>query len=404
MFQRLFHYFVGRRHFWRHASFGEVAELYISRMLRIVGINVAAGFASIYLYQLGYSLLTLTSLWIAYFIMKAVIAYVAARYVAFFGPKHGILLSNFIYIPAMVALSFAEQLGGVAIAVWLISLAISTTMYQISYTVDFSKVKSLNHAGKELGFMNIFERLAAALSPVVGGIIALFFGPQTIMWVGALVFLLSAMPLFFTGEQTHTRRKLSFAGFPFRANMWNFVSRSGVGFDLATTTFVWSMFIVVTIFPGFGDEIYVTLGALSAVTVMAAIITSYVYGRIIDRRRGGQLLRVSVLVNALVHASRPFVTTPPLAVVTNVANEIGSAGYGLPQMRGMFDAADNSGHRVVYMLFAELFADLGGLLAVSVLHLMVWRFGEANALHDFFFVAAIAVLAIGFARYRIYTK
>ena len=56
MIQKFFHSLLVRRHFWRHASLSEVAELYVSRMLRMAALNIAGVFMSIYLYQLGYSI------------------------------------------------------------------------------------------------------------------------------------------------------------------------------------------------------------------------------------------------------------------------------------------------------------------------------------------------------------
>lgn len=404
MLQNIFHFIVGRRHYWRTVSFSEVGELYISRILRIIGVYVASGFASVYLYQLGYSLSTIAFLWVGYYTLKLPIGYFASKFVAYYGPKHGILISNFLYIPALLALSFIGDFGHTALAVWFVSLALSATTYQISYMVDFSKVKSLEHAGKEIGFMNIFERLAVAISPLVGGMIALIFGPQTIMLVGAFIFLLSAGPLFMTGERTHTHRSFSLRDFPFRANMSGLLTKYGMGVDIFSTATAWGLFIVIIVFPGFGNEIYLTLGALAAVTIVAAIISSYIYGRLIDRRRGGDLLRISAVSNGLVHALRPFMNTPLLVIVTNILNELSTAGVNMPYMRGIFDAADSSGNRVAYMFYSEMISDIGAGMAALFLGILVLMLGETSAFIAFFISISFVTSTVGFARFTIYRK
>lgn len=404
MMKNIFSILIRRRHYWRHASYSEIAELYVSRSLRIIGINIAAGFTSIYLYQLGYSLITISLLWAFYFVLKIIALRLAASYAAYFGPKHGILVSNMLYVPAMLAISFVEDFGIGAILVWVVSLALSTALYGLSYNIDFSKIKSLEHAGKEIGFMNIFEKLAVGLSPIVGGLVALLFGPRTVMLVGALVFLISAVPLFKTGEQVGLRQKLNFTGFPWRATIRSLLSGVGVGFDYVATTFAWILFIAIVIFTGFGNEIYLLIGALASITVLVAVFTSYIYGRLIDKSRGGELLKYSVVLNSLIHVSRIFVANPAAVVSTNVVNEISTSGVKMPYLRGIFDTADISGSRTIYLSLVDMFSAVGASIAYIFLAICVAFMGDADGLRAFFGIAAIGSLIMGTAKFRLFRK
>ncbi len=56
MVERFFQYFIRSTHFWRTLGYRELAELYTSRMLRVMAMQMAGVFAAVYLYQLGYSL------------------------------------------------------------------------------------------------------------------------------------------------------------------------------------------------------------------------------------------------------------------------------------------------------------------------------------------------------------
>ena len=56
MIHRASNSLLKRRHFWRYASFSEVAELYASRLLRIFALNMISLFIAVYLYNQGYSL------------------------------------------------------------------------------------------------------------------------------------------------------------------------------------------------------------------------------------------------------------------------------------------------------------------------------------------------------------
>lgn len=404
MIKTIIYKLLERRHFWRYASFSEVAELYTSRTLRVVGTYIASGFATVYLYQIGYSLAFIMAFWGVYFSFKIVISYFAALFAARYGPKHGILISNILYIPAMVSLGFVPDVGFAAIVVWGIFMSISATIYQLCYFIDFSKVKSVEHAGKEIGFMNILEKIAIGISPIVGGLIALFFGPQIVMWVAAVIFALAAVPLLKSAEQTHTHQKITIRGFPWRMALRSIVAQVGVGFDVVATSHVWGLFIAIIIFPLLGDEIYVTLGTLSSVTILAAVGISYSYGKLIDRNRGGDLLKISVIVNALVHASRPFAAGSGAIVATNVANEVATTGIHMAYTRGLFDTADLSGHRIVYLLLIEMAANLGAAFACFVLLLCIMLLGDNDGLRIFYFVTAAAVLVVGTAHFRLYRR
>lgn len=404
MMQSIFHRLLERRHFWRYASFDEIAELYASRTMRVIAMNIVAGFTSVYLFEAGYNLQFIMGFWFAYYVLSAIVAFFASFFVARFGPKHGTLISNLLYVPALIALGFMPVFGVVSIVLWGVFMAVSATISRVSYMTDFSKVKNAQHAGKEIAYMNILEKVSIGVSPLIGGFIALWFGLQIVIWVAALLFALAAVPLFRTIEPTKTRQKIQFAGFPWRNTYRCIVAQSGVGFDLVTTGVVWSMFIVIVVFPGAGWDIYVKLGALSSVTIIADIAASYAYGKLIDGRRGGSLLRFSVIANGLVHAFRPFVNTPAAIVGTNIANEAETTGYNMAFLRGVFDTADYSGSRILYLAMNDIVMYSGAAIACAILFLLSSSMGSVIGMKAYFFVAAGAVLIIGTAHFRLYRK
>ena len=180
MIQQIIHRLLLRRHFWRYASFSEVAELYASRTLRLFALRIVTTFTSVYLFLEGYSLIFLAFFWAAFYLVKVVFSYPSARIIAHFGPKHATLYSNIISAVGMVFLPFTAEYGLYALVPWLVLQALSGTLNDLSYLVDFSKVKNIEHAGKEIGYMNIFEKVASGLSPVIGGFLAFWFGPEII--------------------------------------------------------------------------------------------------------------------------------------------------------------------------------------------------------------------------------
>ena len=404
MLQNLIHRFLLRRHFWRHATFSEVAELYASRTLRVMAINIASVLMSVYLYQNGYSLVFIAGYWSLYYFLKIFITFPAAKYIARFGPKHAILLSNLLYIPAMIIFSFVPTWGISAIVLTGILQALSATIYDLGYLVDFSKVKNAEHAGKEIAYMNILEKLAKGLSPLIGGLLAYLISPEVTMWAAAGLFAIASVPLMQTAELQKSRYGLVFRGFPWRMAWRSMVAETGVGFDVVASGTVWSLLVAIAILGVNGNEVYAQLGALLSVVMLVAIISSYAYGRMIDRRRGGELLLFSVIADSIVHATRPFITSVGVTVSTNIANEMATTGYAMAFTRGIFDTADASGHRITYLACIEVMANFGALLAGLLFLAFVTWYGDIDGMRNFFFAAALIVLVIAIPKFALYRR
>lgn len=404
MIKTIIHRLLLRRHFWRYANFSEVAELYASSMLRKLAINIAAAFMSVFLLQNGYSILFIAGFWGLYYFLKIFMAFPAAIYASKFGPKHGILISNLLYIPAMILFTLVPEWGFGAIVASGLLQGASATMYNICYYINFSKIKSVEHAGKEIAYMNIVEKIATGLSPLIGGLLAFMAGPEASMWAAALLFAVAALPLLRTAEPPKSRQKLVFRGFPWRMTWRSLVAEIGLGFDVVASGIVWSLLVAVAILGTTGNEVYAQLGILLSIVLLATIVSSYAYGKLIDSRRGGELMRVSVVANSLVHLVRPFVGNVGVTLGVNVANEVATTGYSLAYTRGMFDTADISGHRVTYLACIEIMANLGAALAGLALMLCVLAFGDVQGMRSFFFVAAAAVLIIATPKFQLYRK
>lgn len=406
MVRKFFHTLLLRRHFWRYATFSEVSELYVSRMLRMAALYLAASFMSIYLYQLGYSIGAIALFWAGFFFFKTLIALPVARFIAWIGPKHAILISNLLYIPAMIAFALLPTYGTWLLFVSLVFQASSATMYSIAYLIDFSKVKSTEHAGKEIAYMNIFEKITTGLSPLVGGLIAFLFGPQVVLVIAAILFAAAAAPLFKTGEPVKVNQKLTFKGFPWKLLFRHSLAQVSVGFDVFASGTVWTLYVAVIILglTSESNSVYAITGILVSVVFVVAIVASYTYGRIIDRSRGGDLMKAGAIGNALTHLIRPFVVSPVTVAGMNAANELATTAYTLPYTRAVFDNADISGARVTYLGLVELQSNFGAALGASILAVIALYATEQFSLQSFFFIAAAVALLVLTARFPLYKK
>lgn len=403
MIQFFINRLLSRRHFWRYATFSEVGELYAARLLRMTANSLVSVFVAVFLYKSGYSLVYIASFYALYFAFKAIfIAVPAALLTARIGPKHGMFIANLCAIPALVSLPLLPHIGEWALVIFTVFQGTSITLYGICHLVDFSKVKHDNHAGKEISFMNIMDKIAAGISPLVGGLIAWLASPEVTMWIAAGLFLVAALPLLRTAEPVQVGQRLSFKGYPWRETWRSLVANVAVGADTTATVVVWPLFLTVVVFASSGSSVYAQIGGLATVTLFVGFIASRMYGILIDRRRGGELLRYATIANSLTHAIRPFIATPVAAALANVINETATTGHSMSFMRGMFDLADRSGHRIAYLFLIELTLNIGSCIASVTLLVFAMLVQEPTALRMTFFVAAVLTLFIMSAKFPLY--
>jgi hypothetical protein len=370
--------------------------------LRLAAINIGAGFTSVYLLKNNYDLIFIMIFWALIYFSKSLIAPFAGILVSRIGAAKGTFVSNILYIPAMMALGFMPELGFISIVVFAFCMGISVTLYEVCYFVEFSIIKNPEHAGKEIGFMNILEKVAISLSPVIGGVIALVFGAPTTMWVASILFALAALPLLRKTDAAEKQQHISIHGFPWKMALPSIMAKAATGFDLVASSIVWGLFLTIYVFPNAGDNIYVILGALSSVTVLVAIVTSIWYGKTIDKNKGGNLLKVGVVSNSMVHVSRIFISSPFDALGINVVNEAATTAQNMAFLRGMFDTADISGHRIMYLVAVDMMNNIGATVACIAMILCAASLNGPIEFRVFFGIAAFVILFVSTARFPIY--
>jgi len=385
------------RHYWRGVSFDEIAELYASRLITIFAINTVNLFAAIYLYKLGYNFVFIALFYALFFAVRALSAPLAAKYVAYYGPKHGVLASSLLRIPSLIAFAWLPVAGGyslLSIALFGLFQQLSVGLYDISYLVDFSKVRHSEHSGKEIGVMQQMEKVARILSPLMGGLIASLWSPEATIIIASALFLVAAIPLFKTIEPTQLRGQIKMSGFPWRLAWRSLLSESAVGFDAIISGMVWTLFVAITVFSTFGNGVYASLGGLASLGTFASIIAVWVFGQIIDRHHGDVLLVLGTATNTVLHLVRPFTSSITGVMGMNIANESATSAYAMPFTRVMFDIADSSGFRIAYMMQIEIMVCGGAVLACLFFAACVSVWGNAMGCTVLFFIAAIYELLI----------
>ena len=215
------------------------------------------------------------------------------------------------------------------------------------------------------------------------------------MVAACILYIVSAGPLFLSPEQVMTRQRIIFRGFNWRATWRNFVSAAAIGVDQLSSMATWTLFVAIAIFGTTSNVVYAQIGGLMSIAFLASLVFSRLYGVIIDRKRGDELLRASVVGDFLLDLVRPFAATPFGVVLINVFNEALTSGYSMPYLKGQYDMADSlPGYRIVYMTLVDVAICLGATAFGVIATLLVIGFGDVRGIQVGYVVAAVLVLPI----------
>lgn len=345
-----------RRHFWRQVGFSELSELYIAIMLRGMAVSLTGLFVPMYMLRLGYDVTAVCMLVGWFFVFRACTDILSAYVIGAIGPKHTMVLG---YVFQLVSTSSFIVLKYVDLPIWFLGAlwGASATLFFVPFHVDFSKVKHTKHAGKELGYLNIMERVGSLLGPVVGGLVATLFGAQYTFALAVVVLFLGLVPLFQTAEPVRIHQKISFRTLKVDGLLRNYFAHAAFGVENTLSMLLWPLYLGALVLVT--NQGYAQLGVLLSTSFLVSIIAARLIGRRIDQNKGRRLLRQNAILNAGIHLLRPFVSSYGSALAINVANEAVTVGYRMPFVKGMYDAADDlPGHRIVYFASMEFVASV----------------------------------------------
>ena len=396
---------ISSQHFWRTASFSEMGQLHVARLVRTIAINLGAGLIAVYMYKIGYSLVFISLFWVAYFMLKVVIMLPLAQLIASIGPRKSIIISNFLYVPSMIAFMFVEQYAMPMLVITVIFQTSSAALYDMGYLVGLSRLsRDSSRGGRAVAMMKIAETVAKGLSPLIGGILAMLFDPRASLVVSLLFFVLASIPLIKMVDSMKTGFRLAPRGFNWKQATQSLLVQIPIGFDYYASTTAWSLFLVVLVFASGGNEVYAKLGALTSLILVVSLVSAYAYGKLIDKKAGGQLLVWTAIGSVVSNLFRVFVRTPIAAIGTNAAHEMMATGYSMAYTRGMMDTANQTGYRVFYVAMTQLTVNLGAGLAALVLAVIIALLGDSIGFSVFYAITSVVVIGIAFVRFSVYKK
>lgn len=354
MIRKVLHSIMAPRHPWRKVTFTELSEMYLAVFLRTVALTMVGVFVPLYLLKNGYNFTDVLGFYTLFYIFGMCYDIVVAHLIARFGPKHVMRVSFLLQVVFSLLLANLQSIP-FAVPILAVVASLASTMYFMPYHVDFSKIKHTEHGGKELGFLQVMERIASIIGPIGGGLLATFVAPQAAFWAAAAAMFFATIILMLTPEPMQTHQKLRFHGLKLSKEWRDYTSFAAICVDGTATISLWPVYLAAVVFAG---GAYVKIGGVASLSVLVAVVVAVPLGKLLDNQRGHLMIRYGTAVNAIIHLSRLSVTGITGAIAVAGVNEPVTLVYKMAYLKGYYDAADDHpGYRISYITAHEIVAD-----------------------------------------------
>ena len=385
------------RHPWRKVTFSELSEMYIAGLLKNFAAGLIGVFIPLYLLNNGYPIQMIFVYYSLVYFFLLPIDYLSAKLTARFGPKHVMRVGFFFQFLTAVLLSQIKILPAPILLIPLFH-AFSAGLYWTPYHVDLSKIKHNNHSGKELGWLQLMERIGGIIGPLSGGVLASRFGGSALFYAAAAVLAFAVVVLMLSKEPIQTKQKLVFKNL-FTMKEWrNSLSYMALVSENSMTVILWPTYLAVVVFP---IDPYVKIGLVASISVGVAASVALPLGRVLDKVNGSVMLKLGTTVNGIIHIGRLFATNLGLATAVAASNEPNTLVYRMAYLKGFYDDADNyPGQRIAYIAKSEIIAHFFCLLIWTSIAVVSIYVAEQTVFIIGFIIAALLSLLIQSQKYR----
>jgi MFS family permease len=277
----------------------------------------------------------------------------------------------------------------VLMAIGLVSLMITSTLYWSPFHIDFAEFSTKEKRGRQVSALFVMQHIIGVIGPIVSGLIILYYGYRATFMVGFILVLFSLVPLLFLPKQTvqyefgywQSFREL----FSKRFRSMSF-SMMAFGAENTIGIVVWPIFLY-TLFNG--D--YLDIGIFSAVIIVVTLLFQIFVGKETDKVSAQRMLRIGTGLYAIGWIWKGLVQTVVGVFAASTFHSLGSIFLQTPMDALTYEQAADAGHYIdEYTVLREMSLNIGRILILVFLLILSLSFSISVS----FFVAAVISLGI----------
>lgn len=372
-------------HHHRHTHHDELQELYWSRFSLALAGGLVSIFVPIYLLQQGVSFQSLLAFYLLLAACNVLLAPLSMQVLLYLGSNRSMALGSLFQIICYLLLA---TFGGQQSQLVLIAVmaAVANELYWPAFHANFSTAEDKKLAGKQVGFLTVVTGVAQALTPLIGGLIALAFGIKSLYIPAACIVLIGAVPLLLNSnvvtEKTYTLKRLRWH--EVRPDMVAIYGSSIAG--LVEQIF-WPLIIFLLL------NNVALMGGLTTITLVVSAAVAVWVGRSITKNGTRRYVNTSSIMVSIMNVFRLLATSVVAISGLNLFAGVVASLYGTAYTTAFYRNASRS-ERLSYLLASELVWHIGWVSVLGILYILSYSLAPRTVLLVGLVIASFASLLI----------
>jgi len=365
----------------------EINEFYWASAIKNFGINLVSLFGPIFIYQFfDNSLIWAILFYALQYGAYALVVPWSARLLGRVGLKKMMAMGNPFLGVYLIMLALAAGGGLIFIVIAFIAKVIYLSIFWPARHTDFARFSSEKKQARQVGVVNIIIAIIKTIAPVLGALIIVYLGFNSLFIISALIVFTASVPLFFSPEVYESftltwRQSMRRVFLPERR-------RVAAGFAFQGAEYLIGMIV----FPIFIFEVIKDIGTIGWVTSLSlilALIFTYLVGWLSDRKGNRRMISYTSIIHAFSWLITIFIGTPIQYLVISSFYRLAEIANHLPLSSYFFKRAHRQGHDIVeYVVFHEVVHGLSRMFIGFVIAVIA-AFG-VTSFWPYFVLAAIA--------------
>lgn len=354
-------------HWHYHWRLPGLTGLYLNASLRNFAVSMISIFIPIYIYKTTNSIQSIFVYYLYYYAFMLIMNYSMNVLMTKIGPDISVLISNIVLGGYLLSISLLKHNFNF---VYLAALcdAILTPLYWIPYHLAFVKLGKEEQYGENVSLFSIVGRISAALGPLIGGLIIVAFGFESLFLVTVTIVLLSTIPLFFDRFKrvskappfNHILREL--VNPKYRDDLWAFW---GVALEGIVLAIFWPIFVYKIVVS------YKIIGAISSLGLLLSMGALFWAGKKVNKE-GTKIYRMGLVGNSFNWLIRILLNSGWQIFIADFFYNLGSALLWTPFETMVYRKAAET-EPFEFLIKREYALHTGGLMA-TLLVWLVWSF------------------------------
>lgn len=365
-----------------------IISLYLNTILRQVGSGLVSLFGVIFFFEkFGSSIDKVIILFIIYYFLYAIFLPLVARLIGRLGIKKMMITAMPFLVATMLCLYLWDFSPYLFLVLYVMLGTIYRLLFWVPYHVDFAEFTEKGSRGRQMAFLLNISEVVLAITPLIGGFIIARHSYSSLFLIAAIVISIAVIPLFFvrpTYEEYTFKYLETFRRLFKKENRPILVANVSNGIQGAVGVIIWPIFIFAIL-----KGQYISVGLVTALTIVALIILRTITGSLIDRWGEEKILKISTFFYATGWVLKVFVNTGFHVFLTDTYQNFGKVVNKTAFDATFYDQAADQEHYIdEYTVLRTVALNIGRIAMLAVALPIIALFGITAT----FIVAAVATL------------